>query len=147
MHTLDRSKPLGFIYAAAGIILLIFAVIDSFLNVPFAVISIIEGAALIILFRTNNQIIRYRKTVLFLFTGLVFLEFAIFQLPGPILTILDSALLANKHNAFMKIVNQASPFLYLTIKVLIIGLIYFNHIAINKFFTPKEEFEKELSAE
>ena len=141
LHALDRTKPLGYIYFLVGVIVLAFAIISSPDNLSFALITISEGIALIIILRNAKNIITYHRTVLYLIIILLLLEFSILNLPDPVLTISNLHVLESKRGTIVLILNQISPYIYLMLKSCIPIFLTLHLIGFAKFNKLKVEFE------
>jgi hypothetical protein len=108
----------------------------------YGVISVLEGVALFIIGSKNTSVIKNINVIVLIGLGILVLEFAILQLPNPLLTNLDQDILASKRGAAVQTLNLTSPFLYLVAKLTVLLTFVLIRSKIQKFNQEKVIFEK-----
>ncbi|MFT6501095.1 MAG: hypothetical protein ACJASQ_001205 [Crocinitomicaceae bacterium] len=142
MSGVDSFLKISFVLIAIGVAMLLFAAINNNGNMLYGVISVLEGVALFIIGSKNTSVIKNINVIVLIGLGLLVLEFAILQLPNPLLTNLDQDILASKRGAAVQTLNLASPFLYLVAKLTVLLTFVLIRSKIQKFNQEKVIFEK-----
>lgn len=141
MSGLESFRKSSLILVFVGFLMLALSVVNENGNVPFSIITIAEGLFIFVIGMNNALILKHANTIFLAFIGLFVIELAAFQIPNPVLTSVNSNVLASRRGALLKIVNLMSPYLYLTAKISVIGIYYYTKSTIDNFQKSKSDFE------
>lgn len=136
-----KFKLLGLILVFSSIIFLIFSQISSPKNLDNSLLTLIEGVLIFILFQ---NILHVRKFALYACISLVFLliiEFPLLGFPTEIIENHSLQILRSKSETIVAILNSASPYIYLSAKLIIVAYSLIIYYSTMKFTAFKHKFE------
>lgn len=141
MHGLSIFNKLSTFLLFIGLIMLVLSAVNKNGNLPFGIITVVEGFLIYLFTRSFLDIIKNIQFIFLIFAALIILELIVFKIPNRPLTFLNNDILSSKWGAILKIINLMSPLIYIALKIVIWGVILIVKNKIQLFNKAKNEFE------